>query len=341
MIKYGMSLEYLPEWGVQEALREIYQNFQDFGDYTKSIIKNHNSSSTLHLSNNYNPGSLEFLKVGKSEKRDDSSTIGEHGEGLKMALMVLHREGCKTNVRTGRILLTPTTYKDDDLGECFGLNKTNIIAGSNYENLFAVKCEVPSKDLETYGKKQLTDEDILHECYYGQLLKDKPGQVYVEGMYVCTEKDLRNGYNFKAEYIYLDRDRCVPKAWDVNWYAARILESYKQIKEEDLSSRDCIHVNDIPESLQKKFSPRLTTSGIILFETKKGTVASKSISDELIERPENKKKIQKLKYNMTKKRVPHTILQEFKNNYNHILNAEACLDFDNLILKAKGWKISK
>ena len=33
MIKYGISKNYLPNWGIQEALREIFQNFLDFGEY--------------------------------------------------------------------------------------------------------------------------------------------------------------------------------------------------------------------------------------------------------------------------------------------------------------------
>ena len=337
MIKYGMSLDYLPDWGVQEALREIYQNFHDYGTFDKSITEQSDGLKRLHLSSSYNPSSLEFLKIGESGKRGDPSSIGQHGEGLKMALMVLQREGCDAQIHAGHVLLTPTTYEDDDLGECFGIKKDFI---STFIP-FAVSCDVPAVDLIHYESKQLKETDILHSCYNGQLLKDKPGKIYVGGIYVCTEKELKHGYNFKPEDIDLDRDRSVPRSWNVDYQAARILESYKQIKEEDLKSRDCNQVQYIPEPLQKKFEPKLSKTGSVIFETKKGTVANDNISRQLTARPENQKKIQKLKYNMTKKRIPNTILQEYFNKYESSMSSSAKIDFKNLILRAKEWKVER
>ena len=338
MIKYGMSLDYLPDWGIQEALREIYQNFQDFGEFDKNIIKK-GAYKELVLKNGFKPDSLEFLKIGCSGKRNNSNTVGEHGEGLKMAMMVLLREECPIEIKTPKFTLTPTTYDDPDLGECFAINKD--LEQSWMDIPFTVSCTVPGNELFKYEEKQLKKEDILHSCYYGQLLKDKPGQVFVGGIYVCTEQDLKYGYNFKPEYVSLDRDRKVPKAWDVNWYAARILESYKQITEDDLTRRDCQEIHTIPTSLQKKFEPTLTKSGDVIFQTKKGTVANRDLSKNLLARPDNQKKVQKLRYSLTKKRVPHTILQEFLDNYITLMNQDMKIDFAVLIDKAKQWKIDK
>ena len=40
IIKYGIGFDYLPKWGIKEALREIYQNFNDYGAFeTKSELK--------------------------------------------------------------------------------------------------------------------------------------------------------------------------------------------------------------------------------------------------------------------------------------------------------------
>ena len=33
IIYYGIGLEYLSNWTINHALREIYQNFLDYGDY--------------------------------------------------------------------------------------------------------------------------------------------------------------------------------------------------------------------------------------------------------------------------------------------------------------------
>lgn len=337
MIKYGMSLDYLPDWGVSEALREIFQNFQDFGEFEKKITPLTNDLKRLYLENNYKPNSLEFLKIGCSGKRNDSSSVGEHGEGLKMALMVISREGYKVQVQAGNTLLDPTTYIDADLGECFGINKT-------YTSIFvpfSVLCDIPVGELALYEDSQLKPEDILHSSFNGQLLKNKPGQVYVGGLYVCTEKNLRHGYNFNPEDVKLDRDRSVPRTWDVDYHAARILEAYREITEEDLESRDGSLIYQIPEKLQKKFKPRLTKSGDVLFETKKGTIANQNISKDLLRKPGIQKKIEKLKYNMTTKRVPRTILQEFYDKHKTSMNNASMIDFKVLIAKAKTWKVEK
>ena len=157
MIKYGISRDYLPDWGYAEALREIYQNFDDYGIFTedKTDVDGQGYDYEITLSNNYAPANLNFLSVGYSAKRHDNNTVGEHGEGLKMALLVLAREGVEVVLNTGASELTPTFYDDEHLGECFGIN----IAEKGYRtHNFSLRFKVPSIDYDLFKGIQI-DED--------------------------------------------------------------------------------------------------------------------------------------------------------------------------------------
>ena len=89
-IQYGFGKEYLPNWNIEHALREVLQNYMDYGKYTY-YAKINNDSEELYnvtIKNDYKPNNLEFLRIGNSMKEDGS--IGKHGEGLKMAFLIFH-----------------------------------------------------------------------------------------------------------------------------------------------------------------------------------------------------------------------------------------------------------
>lgn len=37
-IHYGFGADYLPNWGIPQALREVYQNFIDYGEYSEEVV---------------------------------------------------------------------------------------------------------------------------------------------------------------------------------------------------------------------------------------------------------------------------------------------------------------
>ena len=50
VINYGIGRKYLSHWGINEALREIMQNFMDYGEYKVTYNKN-----DICISNSYIP----------------------------------------------------------------------------------------------------------------------------------------------------------------------------------------------------------------------------------------------------------------------------------------------
>ena len=94
--KYELAIStgYVPDWGVTEAFRELFQNALDneiTNPENKMEWKYDEESETLTISNKTSVLQAETLLLGSSTKANDKYTIGKHGEGYKIAFMVLLR----------------------------------------------------------------------------------------------------------------------------------------------------------------------------------------------------------------------------------------------------------
>ena len=90
----AISTGYVPDWGVTEAFRELFQNALDneiTNPENKMEWKYNKDSETLTISNKTSVLQAETLLLGSSTKTNDKYTIGKHGEGYKIAFMVLLR----------------------------------------------------------------------------------------------------------------------------------------------------------------------------------------------------------------------------------------------------------
>ncbi len=342
MIKYGIGRAYLPDWGAKEALREIYQNFVDYGEHSEDVSHTLTDPSavdfvTVTLSNDYVPESEgDFLKIGTSGKRGDDSTIGSHGEGLKMAAMVLGREGHDFKVRSGDREYTATTYQDDFLGECFGLAVNSC---PSLTTPFQVKFSVDKVDYDMWKGSVIKDEDVVFSNYNGSIIKGKPGDVFVGGFYVANISGLTRAYNFPPSQIPLDRDRRVPAEFDVVWAAGRILSAWEGTSTEDLNTKDARYIDRVSDKVARKYEPSMDSKGRVDFKLKDGTRAPSHVGDILMRKPFVQKKLSKMRYEMSRKRKPESILKEFRDR--HLMKYDmgaARYDFDQIVSKSKGWK---
>ncbi len=341
MIKYGIGRNYLPDWGYQEALREIYQNFIDFGEFDEEIedVK-HSDGNIKHitLSNKFVTKDFHFLKLGESGNRDNANAVGQHGEGLKMALLVFLRSGLYVTINTHNQEFTPKFYKDVYLGECFGLH--NSTAGRGLTNCnFRIRFKIPTEALEKFKGNQLNPDDVIYSCQYGDLINKNPGDIYVGGTYVTNMKSIKRAYNFNPTHVNLDRDRKVPGTFDVEWTASRIMQEYPELKIEDLSERDTAYVSDIKESIADQFVPEIVDKKVVF---RAGDIqAGNDLKNSLMRTPKNQKIIQKLKFKLCRKRKPQNILQDFYDKNHFGLNPEAKAEFKMIIAKSKNWKSEK
>lgn len=234
--KYELTLStgYVPNWNYVDAVRELFQNALD----NETISPDNKmgfeySDNILRITNKTSKLTLDSLLLGSTTKKDDERQIGQHGEGYKIAFMVLLREGKKVTVLN------------------YGANEiwtTKLVKSKRYNGSNVVQIEVdknpiwkkaPNSDLTVLVDGLSTEEyenivksnlhlrtDVKMTCLAGdgQVLLDESerGNIYVRGLYVCNDKEIKYGYNFTTNGIKLDRDRKLVDSFNIRWHASNI-----------------------------------------------------------------------------------------------------------------------
>jgi len=332
MIKYGIGKDYVPDWTVKEALREIVQNFRDYGDYdTKKSIDG--TTVKISMSNTYSPQDFSFMRVGMSDKRNSDTTVGEHGEGLILALLVLKREGYSIAITTPKARLTPAFYEDEYLGTCLGVN---IDKGVWTRSGFGIRFTCHESDWFEFEDSVIDDEDVIFKYHYGSIVKKPAGDIYVGGLFVLNMNNIAYAYDFKPETVSLDRDRKIPSFFDVTYYGSAIADAWGKFKVADVLKDDFRYSQKLPKSISNTLDVKRVGKEIVL------TSGDTILPDRYFVNAVNgnkslAKKVVKLKFSISKKRKPETILREWLDTYKANIATEAILDFEVLINKAKNW----
>lgn len=239
MSKYELTIStgYVPSWTYVEAVRELFQNAIDnerINPDNKMLFEY--KMGKLSICNKTSKLTLDSLLIGNSTKRDDERTIGEHGEGYKIAIMILLREGKNVTVYNygANEIWTTKLVKSRRFNGAqvvqIDVNKTPFWSKvPNYDLTIEVEGITDSEytnivDSNLNLKEKLNTDD---SSMYGELLLDEAekGRVYVEGLYVCTQDYLKYGYNFKSRFVRLDRDRKLVDSFNICWYSSSIWAS--------------------------------------------------------------------------------------------------------------------
>jgi len=334
MIKFGISVNYVPNWGVVQAIREIYQNFIDYGEYDVEVIEINDTVSSVRISSDYKPESWEFLKIGFSKKKDGA--IGKHGEGLKLAGLIFNRNKKVFQINSCLGQAEAAFYDDENLGSCYGI-KIGDVTSDRFEVYF----EADNKDISIFKDSSVKDEDILNSCYVGDILSKDPGNIYVGRLFVCNLKGLKYSLNFNPDCVDLGRDRDMPSTFDLEYYTNKIINSCShelEFKPSDIHNRE-FNVGSLPSELTRKFSPILSNDGDIQMKAGKTVVTDESKIREISKDPIVAKKVEKLKYAIIykQKKAPSTILTELKNNLH--LTQQEIIQFDSIIKLSRNWRI--
>lgn len=232
-MKYDLTIspQYVSSWGLNEALREIFQNALDQESLGSPMSvdweRAKDGTYSVRIQNKSSLLDRASLLLGNSTKADDASTIGQFGEGYKLACLVLLRLGKKVSILNygakeqwvPRIVFSPKfnsellqieviKYRlmhvpDHDLTwtvsgltfeELKDWRDTNLVTNKNYEYFSLNEIEV------------LTSPQHLR-------------RVYVCGLFVgeIQNDKMRYGYNLKPYHIALDRDRKQVQSFDLFW----------------------------------------------------------------------------------------------------------------------------
>lgn len=332
-VNYGISKNYLTHWGIKEALREIMQNFMDYGDY--NIVHNKESIS---ISSNYIPSGLEFLALGNSDKKEGSR--GKYGEGLKMALLIFAREGIDIFIQTQDKTIRPIFVKSS-IGETFAIEIEDGQVELSGDN-FVISFGLPLEQWEEFYNSVIKEEDIIFEDnYYGRIVNKEVGNIYCGGLFVCNIDNISRAYDINVAHLPLTRDRSLPQAFDVNWNCSKINEKYGKIGIKDLSHSDTLFVDKLPEEVKVQMKPIIVGNAIqIVYKEEEGgediVVKNDRIRDSVLEDSFFAKTVKKLRNYLMDKMGVYDMLLKFKED--HVHSSQANEDFNLILEKIKNEK---
>lgn len=251
-----ISSNYIHTWTVVDAVREIVQNAIDSNtdgnpmkiSYNDGLLSVSNYGCTLNISS---------LVLGNSGKDDQTKYIGTYGEGFKLALIVLVRNGLDVNIYTNGKKWTPSFRKSSK----FGIETLHIDVDQDAShNKEIILFEVSGLDYDTYETIRDQNLAILKavgfnvgesiETEYGDILLDKKykGMMFVNGLYVQTDSSFQYGYDFKPEYLHLDRDRKAINYYKMRELTAKAVTSQSNVQLVSTAiSKSFVDVRDIVE----------------------------------------------------------------------------------------------
>lgn len=235
-IELAISPNYVPTWNYVDAIRELFQNALDqeaVNPENKCSWSYDENSEVFRISNATSKLTTASLLLGNTTKADDTDTIGQFGEGYKIATLVLLREGKQVTFYNygAKEIWRPRFVKSRKFG-------------ADLLTFFTEKAEgfwhkAPSDDLtiEVYGItpdefKEITmsnlhirtDYTVIESTPAGDII-DLPGKVFVNGLYVCDYTPYKYGYNFKPSEIRLDRDRKMANDFELRWLSSKMWSS--------------------------------------------------------------------------------------------------------------------
>ena len=234
-----LTSNYVSDWTFNDAIRELIQN-----GTAQEVLDNENHFSieydrgrqVLQLKNRKSALKINTLLLGRSSKAGNEDTVGQFGEGYKIAALVLNRIGKTFTVLNNeknevwesrfknserwleRILAFYISKKEtEDTGLCIEVGN---VSSKEYHGLSDVWMKFDEDD---YMKMKMTMNVV--DTSYGEIIKDKcfAGKVYVNSLFVNCNADLKYGYNFKPKCIKLERDRKACDSFDAREITCRMI----------------------------------------------------------------------------------------------------------------------
>jgi len=228
-IELSLAKNYVPQWTIVDAIRELIANALDTGSAKVTI-----QGDTLSILTTSGAIPIEHLLLGSGSKTEDTDTIGQFNEGLKLALLILARENTNCNIFNGNDMWTPYIATSQIFGiDCLHLSIEKY--EDEYDNEVLFELSKLSEDvIEEVRAKNLCFHDNLDliETPNGDILKDSnmKGQIFCGGVWVCEDKTFDYGYNFNTDVLKLDRDRKTVSTFDISWQTK---ELWKYVNEDE------------------------------------------------------------------------------------------------------------
>ena len=223
-IDCNFTLSYCRRWGVEQAVREVVQNWQDVRLLGGTGSVEHRGD-VLTLTSDGQHMTSRALVFGASDKSGDDRTIGQFGDGLKVALGVFLRHNMQVKINTGREVWTPCVVNRD--GErVVGVNTRALPTKQHRERVVFEISGVSAADWALWQRNFLflAPAAEITETTFGTILHDadRQGHIFSKGILVERRNDdsMSAGYDLPA--LELNRDREVADSWQVESLLRRV-----------------------------------------------------------------------------------------------------------------------
>ena len=373
MARYELSLSptYVKHWTFVEAVREIFQNAIDQQttnpdnlmayDHEEVELKIYSLKSGLDRSS---------LLMGNTTKDGDVNQIGSFGEGYKLALLVLARDGFSVEIHN---------YAKKEIW------RPKIVKSRRYQSdLLVIDIEKwyvkdpPDSDL-TFIISGITDdhfEEIRNNILFlqsdierinterGDILlgDDQQGKIYVNGLFVEKLKgNILFGYDMKAKSITLDRDRRAVNAfqltWDTSYMWSKVAKEYPDLFRDLLAAEsiDIQYINSSGESIPEvaadiaydDFKSKYGSKAIPVsnqydkdqvYKTypKANIIITTPIIADLINKSD-KYQVAIKAIDKVEKLSPNRVLEIFYENYQSEFSKDMAIHFESILEESQGW----
>lgn len=212
-----LSRDYVRHWGVAEAVRELLQNALDSDSPLQWAFSS--DSSRLRITSQYGRLEPKTLLLGTTSKAEANDKIGSFGEGYKIALLVLTREARVVTVLNNDIRWKPEFRHSKQFdADVLTIVEDKYPAGRGQGLTFLIDGLTPQDKAQIIEGTLQMQESIgeVYDTSKGQILVNRPGALYVNGLFVCTTQ-CKYGYNMKPEFLKLERDRKTVDSFDLAW----------------------------------------------------------------------------------------------------------------------------
>jgi len=257
-IELSIASDYVPDWTIVDAIRELFQNALD-----QEVQSPDNKASwsyedgTFKICNKSSQLLANTLLLGSTTKAGDNRTIGQFGEGYKIATLVLLRNQKTVTIynyglrevwrprfvksrRFGVPILTFFIDKDYSWKQVPDNDLTIEVTGLTDKEWFE---QIVPSNLHLQSDVKIEESNELGEALGSP---EHAGLVFVNGLYVCTYDLYTFGYNFKPGNLKLDRDRKLVSDFDLRWLASKFwVDSPRAIDFIEQGLADVSYISDM------------------------------------------------------------------------------------------------
>ena len=289
---YELSIvrNYVSHWGLVEAVRELIQNALDSDSPFRYEFLKEDGFTSLRLNSEFSRLSPQSLLLGATSKADSQDTIGSFGEGYKIALLVLLRNGYHVVIENGDLLWEPffresRIFEEEVLAIAERIAETKTNRGLT----FTVK-GLTDNDIEVITASCLKMQREIGQVVkteVGDILLERPGKLYVGSLYIC-DTDLKFGYNFKPHLVRLERDRRTIHSWDLKsltlqaWYSTKDSKQIAKLISENVPDVEYAQY-DAPELVKEECYRIFREKNPNSFVARNPEEAAKMVKDGLIQ----------------------------------------------------------